>query len=94
LFGFGFPKIPVANGTTADHPPILSKIDRDILRFCLFLSECVELLKREAREPIGWRYNEGVRVEAIAQRLGHSASAVSVQLLVSAKCCENASPTK
>jgi len=33
--GFGFPKIPVATGTTAEHPPILSKIDRDILRFCL-----------------------------------------------------------
>jgi RNA polymerase sigma-70 factor, ECF subfamily len=45
-----------------------------------FLRECLELLKREARELIGWRYDEGLRVESIAQRLGRSASAVSVQL--------------
>ena len=44
------------------------------------LAECVDLLKREARELIGWRYGEGLRVGAIAQRLGRSASAVSVQL--------------
>lgn len=44
------------------------------------LAECVDLLKREARELIGWRYGEGLRVDAIAQRLGRSASAVSVQL--------------
>jgi DNA-directed RNA polymerase specialized sigma24 family protein len=45
-----------------------------------FLRECLELLKREARELIGWRYDDGLRVESIAQRLGRSASAVSVQL--------------
>jgi RNA polymerase sigma-70 factor (ECF subfamily) len=45
-----------------------------------FLAECLELLKREARELIDWRYGEGLRVDAIAKRLGRSASAVSVQL--------------
>jgi RNA polymerase sigma-70 factor (ECF subfamily) len=45
-----------------------------------FLGECLELLKREARELIGWRYGEGLRVQAIAQRLGRTPSAVSVQL--------------
>jgi RNA polymerase sigma-70 factor (ECF subfamily) len=45
-----------------------------------FLAECLELLKGGARELIGWRYGEGLRVTAIAQRLGRTASAVSVQL--------------
>jgi len=44
------------------------------------LAECVELLRQEARELIAWRYGDGIRVEAIAKRLGRSASAVSVQL--------------
>jgi RNA polymerase sigma-70 factor (ECF subfamily) len=49
------------------------------VRFHL-LGECIEMLKQQARELIRWRYGEGLRVEAIAQRLGRSASAVSVQL--------------
>lgn len=44
------------------------------------LAECVELLKQEARQLIAWRYGDGIRVDAIAKRLGRSASAVSVQL--------------
>ncbi len=44
------------------------------------LSECLASLKRDARELLGWRYGEGLRVQAIAQRLGRSPSAVSVQL--------------
>jgi RNA polymerase sigma-70 factor (ECF subfamily) len=44
------------------------------------LAECVELLKTEARQLIVWRYGDGIRVDAIARRLGRSASAVSVQL--------------
>jgi RNA polymerase sigma-70 factor (ECF subfamily) len=45
-----------------------------------FLGECLELLKKEARELIRWRYEEGLRVQGIAQRLGRSAAAVSVQM--------------
>jgi RNA polymerase sigma-70 factor (ECF subfamily) len=44
------------------------------------LSKCIELLKGHARQLIAWRYGEGLRVDAIAQRLGRSPSAVSVQL--------------
>jgi RNA polymerase sigma-70 factor (ECF subfamily) len=44
------------------------------------LAECVESLKQEARQLIAWRYGDGLRVDAIATRLGRSASAVSVQL--------------
>ena len=36
LFGFGFPKIPVTTGTTAEHPLILSKIDRGYLKILCF----------------------------------------------------------
>ena len=68
------------------------------------LGECLDLLKRAARELIAWRYSEGMRVDAIAQRLGRSASAVSVQLFglrkvlrdcVAAKMppCKTSSPT-
>jgi DNA-directed RNA polymerase specialized sigma24 family protein len=35
---------------------------------------------KTGRELIAWRYGEGLRVTAIAQRLGRTASAVSVQL--------------
>jgi RNA polymerase sigma-70 factor (ECF subfamily) len=45
-----------------------------------FLAECLEGLSREARELLGWRYGDGQRVQAIAQRLGRSPGAVSVQL--------------
>ena len=44
------------------------------------LAECLELLKRESRELIAWRYGDSLRVTAIAQRLGRNASAISVQL--------------
>jgi DNA-directed RNA polymerase specialized sigma24 family protein len=40
----------------------------------------VELLQREARELLRWRYGEGVRVQVIAERLARSPSAISVQL--------------
>jgi RNA polymerase sigma-70 factor (ECF subfamily) len=61
-----------------------------------FLSECLALLKREARELMDWRYKHGLRVDAIAQRLGRSASAVSVQLfglrIVLRDCVANKMP--
>lgn len=45
-----------------------------------FLKECLDLLKREARDLLNWRYGDGQRVQTIAQRLARSPSAVSVQL--------------
>lgn len=45
-----------------------------------FLVECLEHLHGEARQLLDWRYGEGERVQGIAERLGRSASAVSVQL--------------
>jgi RNA polymerase sigma-70 factor (ECF subfamily) len=45
-----------------------------------FLAECLAQLKAEARSLLALRYREGWRVQAIAEHLARSASAISVQL--------------
>jgi RNA polymerase sigma-70 factor (ECF subfamily) len=45
-----------------------------------FLSECLGGLKTEAQALINLRYRDGFQVKNIAQRLGRSVTAVSVQL--------------
>jgi len=45
-----------------------------------FLTECLTLLKIEARTVLNLRYHDGLRVKSIAEHLGRSVTAVSVQL--------------
>jgi RNA polymerase sigma-70 factor (ECF subfamily) len=45
-----------------------------------FLTECLTALKLEAQSIVNLRYRDGLQVKAIAERLGRSVTAVSVQL--------------
>jgi RNA polymerase sigma-70 factor (ECF subfamily) len=45
-----------------------------------FLTECLTVLKLEAQTVLKMRYRDGLQVKIIAERLGRSVTAVSVQL--------------